>query len=215
MQAGQHGMTQNTLERIWLGAGTIHKGLMLTTGTTGGNAQFNFKETLLCATSGGNSLEINSTLYDVPIDGVGIKVYGGVVKTGETGIMTINALDMTPELLNHALFSDLTDSQGAKDYLIGSTGQKIEEKHWIDNLAYVGETLKDRKPIVIIFEKAICTSGAKVDGKSFEASVLPLTFEAYRPYSDNDRMTGLNIRIYYPKTSADAQSAAASTTVAK
>ena len=208
-------MTRNTLERIWLGAGTIHKGLMLTTGSAGGNAQFNFEKTLLCATSGGNSLEITSTLYDVPIDGVGIKVYGGVVKTGETGTMTINALDMTPELLNHALFSDLTDSQGAKDYLIGSTGQKIEEKHWIDNLAYVGETLKDRKPIVIIFEKAICTSGAKVDGKSFEASVLPLTFEAYRAYSDNDRMTGLNIRIYYPKTSADAQSAAASTTVAK
>ena len=215
MQAGQHGMTRNTLERIWLGAGTIHKGLTLTTGSTGGNAQFNFEKTLLCATSGGNSLEITSTLYDVPIDGVGIKVYGGVVKTGETGTMTINALDMTPELLNHALFSDLTDSQGAKDYLVGTTGQKIEEKHWIDNLAYVGETLKDRKPIVIIFEKAICTSGAKVDGKSFEASVLPLTFEAYRAYSDNDRMTGLNIRIYYPKTSADAQSAAASTTVAK
>lgn len=215
MQAGQHGMTRNTLERIWLGAGTIHKGLTLTTGSAGGNAQFNFEKTLLCATSGGNSLEITSTLYDVPIDGVGIKVYGGVVKTGETGIMTINALDMTPELLNHALFSDLADSQGAKDYLIGLTGQKIEEKHWIDNLAYVGETLKGRKPIVIIFEKAICTSGAKVDGKSFEASVLPLTFEAYRPYSDNDRMTGLNIRIYYPKTSADAQSAAASTTVAK
>lgn len=215
MQAGQHGMTRNTLERIWLGAGTIHKGLMLTTGSAGGNAQFNFEKTLLCATSGGNSLEITSTLYDVPIDGVGIKVYGGVVKTGETGTMTINALDMTPELLNHALFSDLSDSQGAKDYLIGSTGQKIEEKHWIDNLAYVGETLKDRKPIVIIFEKAICTSGAKVDGKSFEASVLPLTFEAYRAYSDNDCMTGLNIRIYYPKTSADAQSAAASTTVAK
>lgn len=206
MQAGQHGMTQNTLERIWLGAGTIHKGLTLTTGTSGGNAQFNFKETLLCATSGGNSLEITSTLYDVPIDGVGVKVYGGVVKTGETGTMTINALDMTPELLNHALFSNLVESQGAKDYLVGTTGQKIEEKHWIDKLAYVGETLKDRKPIVIVFDKAICTSGAKVDGKSFEASVLPLTFEAYRPYSDNDRMTGLNIRIYYPKTSADTQS---------
>ena len=116
-------MTRNTLERIWLGAGTIHKGLTLTTGTTGGNAQFNFEKTLLCATSGGNSLEITSTLYDVPIDGVGIKVYGGVVKTGETGTMTINALDMTPELLNHALFSDLADSQGAKDYLIGSTAE--------------------------------------------------------------------------------------------
>lgn len=215
MQAGQHGMTQNTLERIWLGAGTIHKGLTLTTGTSGGNAQFNFKETLLCATSGGNSLEITSTLYDVPIDGVGVKVYGGVVKTGETGTMTINALDMTPELLNHALFSDLVESQGAKDYLVGTTGQKIEEKHWIDKLAYVGETLKDRKPIVIVFNKAICTSGAKVDGKSFEASVLPLTFEAYRPYSDGDRMTGLNINIYYPKTSADVQSVAASAAASK
>ena len=215
MQAGQHGMTQNTLERIWLGAGTIHKGLTLTTGTSGGNAQFNFKETLLCATSGGNSLEITSTLYVVPIDGVGVKVYGGVVKTGETGTMTINALDMTPELLNHALFSDLVESQGAKDYLVGTTGQKIEEKHWIDKLAYVGETLKDRKPIVIVFDKAICTSGAKVDGKSFEASVLPLTFEAYRAYSDGDRMTGLNINIYYPKTSADVQSVAASAAASK
>lgn len=215
MQAGQHGMTQNTLERIWLGAGTIHKGLTLTTGTSGGNAQFNFKETLLCATSGGNSLEITSTLYDVPIDGVGVKVYGGVVKTGETGTMTINALDMTPELLNHALFSNLVESQGAKDYLVGTTGQKIEEKHWIDKLAYVGETLKNRKPIVIVFDKAICTSGAKVDGKSFEASVLPLTFEAYRPYSDGDRMTSLNIRIYYPKTSADVQSVAASAAASK
>ena len=215
MQAGQHGMTQNTLERIWLGAGTIHKGLTLTTGTSGGNAQFNFKETLLCATSGGNSLEITSTLYDVPIDGVGVKVYGGVVKTGETGTMTINALDMTPELLNHALFSNLVESQGAKAYLVGATGQKIEEKHWIDKLAYVGETLKDRKPIVIVFDKAICTSGAKVDGKSFEASVLPLTFEAYRPYSDSDRMTSLNIRIYYPKTSADVQNVAASAAASK
>ena len=215
MQTGQHGMTTNTLDRIWLGAGTIHKGLTLTTGTSGGNAQFNFSETLLCATSGGNSLEITSTLYDVPIDGVGVKVYGGVVKTGETGTLTVNALDMTPELLNHALFTDLADSQGAKGYLVGTTGQKIEEKHWIDKLAYVGETLKERKPIVIIFDKAICTSGAKVDGKSFEASVLPLTFEAYRQYSDNDRMTGLNIRIYYPKTSADAQSVAASTAAAK
>lgn len=208
-------MTQNTLERIWLGAGTIHKGLTLTTGTSGGNAQFNFKETLLCATSGGNSLEITSTLYDVPIDGVGVKVYGGVVKTGETGTMTINALDMTPELLNHALFSNLVESQGAKDYLVGTTGQKIEEKHWIDKLAYVGETLKDRKPIVIVFDKAICTSGAKVDGKSFEASVLPLTFEAYRAYSDSDRMTSLNIRIYYPKTSADVQNVAASAAASK
>lgn len=207
MQTGQHGMTTNTLDRIWLGAGTIHKGLKLTTGTVGGNAQFNFSETLLCATSGGNSLEITSTLYDVPIDGVGVKVYGGVVKTGETGTLTVNALDMTPELLNHALFSSLTDSQGAKDYLVGQTGQTIKEEHWIDSLAYVGETLKDRKPIVIIFDKAICTSGAKVDGKSFEASVLPLTFEAYKPYADNDRMTGLGIRIYYPKTSADAKSA--------
>ena len=215
MQAGQHGMTQNTLERIWLGAGTIHKGLTLTTGTSGGNAQFNFKETLLCATSGGNSLEITSTLYDVPIDGVGVKVYGGVVKTGETGTMTINALDMTPELLNHALFSNLVESQGAKDYLVGTTGQKIEEKHWIDKLAYVGETLKDRKPIVIVFDKAICTSGAKVYGQSFEARVLPLTFEAYRPYSAGDRMTGLNIHIYYPKTSADVQSVAASAAASK
>lgn len=199
MKEGQHGMTSKTLEHIALGAGTIHAGLTLSPASAG-QATFNFAETVLCATSGGNSLEIKSTLYDVPIDGVGVKVCGAVVKTGESGTLTVNALEITPEILSKSLFSNFHDAQAIAGYSTGVTGGEIKEEHWVENLAYVGETLKDRKPIVIIFAKAICTSGAKIDGKSFEAAVTPLTFEAYRNYADNDRMTSLGISIYYPET---------------
>lgn len=194
MVPGQHGMTSNTLKHIALGAGTIHKGLVIETN------KFNFANTVLCATSGGNSLEITNTLYDIPIDGVGVKTYGATVKVGEAATLTVNALEMTPEILNAALFTSMSNTQALEGYSMGYTGEDIQDNHWIDNLAYVGETVKDRKPIIIIFEKAICTSGLKVDGKSQEANVLPLTFEAYKAYADSSRMTSLGIRIYYPET---------------
>ena len=74
-------MTRNTLERIWLGAGTIHKGLTLTTGTTGGNAQFNFEKTLLCATSGGNSLEITAVkIAEIALENLRLYLDGQPVK---------------------------------------------------------------------------------------------------------------------------------------
>lgn len=200
MYRGQHGMTSKTMDRILLGAGTIHVGLELKSSSSGSDTSaFNFAESLLCATSGGNSLEIKSTLYDVPIDGVGVKVKGGVVKTGESGTLTVNALDLTPEILSKALFMSMSNTQALSGYSIGHTGGEIKDEHWAKNLAYVGETVENRKPIIVIFNYAICTSGAKIDGKSFEASVLPLTFEAYRGYAENDRMTSLGISIYYPE----------------
>lgn len=195
MVPGQHGMTSNTLKHIALGAGTIHKGLNLESGN------FNFADTVLCATSGGNSLEITNTLYDIPIDGVGVKTYGATVKVGEAATLTVNAVEMTPEILNAALFTSMSNTQAIEGYSMGYTGESIDDsKHYVSNLAYVGEIAKTGKPIIIIFDKALCTSGLKVDGKNQEADVLPLTFEAYKGYQDSSRMTSLGIRIYYPET---------------
>ena len=203
MYTGQHGMTANTLKRIVLGAGTIHKNL-----TLGSNGSFNFEESVMFATSGGNSLEIVGTLYDIPIDGVGVKVQGTTIKTGETGTLTVNALEMSPELLEYQLFGTMADLKPLAGYSSGTTGEKIESRHYVENLAYVGETAADRKPVIIVFARALCTSGLKVDGKSNEANVLPVTFEAYAQPSVSTRLTSLGIHIYFPESSTVTQSAA-------
>mgnify|MGYP001439353489 CR=1 FL=1 len=211
MYKGQHGMTANTLKRIVLGAGTIHKNLTL---SGSGNGSFNFEESCMFATSGGNSLEIVGTLYDIPIDGVGVKVQGTTIKTGETGTLTVNALEMSPELLEYQLFGTMADLKPLAGYSSGTTGEKIESKHYVENLAYVGETAADRKPVIIVFERALCTSGLKVDGKSNEANVLPVTFEPYAHRNVNARLTSLGIHIYFPESST-TQSAASAAAVTK
>ena len=56
-----HGVTENTPKNIMLGAGTIHKGFTYIPATTGENpvaAHWNFAESLIGATSGGNKLSI-------------------------------------------------------------------------------------------------------------------------------------------------------------
>lgn len=197
MTTGQHGLGANTLNRIMLGAGTIHKNLVLTAGSSGGNGTFNFDATCICATSGGNSIEIKGTIYDIPIDGVGVKVKGAAVKTGESATMTINALDVSPEMLADALLTNSVDTQAIEGYSLVQTHDKIEG--YVENIAYAGEIVGTGKPVVIIFDYALCTSGVKIDGKSAEAAVLPLTFEAYARYGTGMRMTSLGVRIYYPE----------------
>ena len=69
--------------------------------------------------------------------------------------------------------------------------------------------------MIIIFERALCTSGLKVDGKSNEANVLPVTFEAYAQPSVRTRLTSLGIHIYFPESRTVKQSAASAAAVTK
>ena len=184
------GITQNTPKTVMLGAGTIHKGLKFSE-----NA-WNFQESLICATSGGSKLSIVPEFYDVPVDGALVKVKGLTVKVGETATLEINPIEMKPEILNMAVIGDEKESETATGYMEMTSRAIINEGDYVEQLGYVGKTIEG-KPIIIIFDHALCTSGLELEGKNKEAAVPKFTFECFADLSPE--ADTLPWHIYYPK----------------
>lgn len=187
------GITENTPKTIMLGAGTIHKGL-----TFSGSA-WNFEESLICATSGGSKLSIVPEFYDVPVDGALVKVKGLTVKVGETAKLEINPIELTPEILKMAVIGDEAASSEATGYSEITSRATIATGDYITNLGYVGKTIEG-KPIIIVFDNALCTSGLELEGKNKEAAVPAFTFECFADLTPEADI--LPWHIYYPTPTA-------------
>lgn len=183
------GITENTPKTVMLGAGTIHKGLTFTE-----NA-WNFEESLLCATSGGGKLSIVPEFYDIPVDGALVKVKGLTAKVGETATLEINPIEMKPEILKMAVIGDAKASEKATGYDEITSRAVIAEGDYVTGLAYVGKTIEG-KPIIIVFDYALCTSGLELEGKNKEAAVPKFTFECFAELSPE--ADTLPWHIYYP-----------------
>lgn len=188
------GITENTPKTIMLGAGTIHRGLAFAAGS-GSTGSWNFEESLICATSGGSKLSIKPEFYDIPVDGALVKVKGLTVKVGETATLEINPVELTPEVLKMAVVGDEAASTTATGYNEITSRARIAAGDYITNMGYVGKTIEG-KPIIIIFDNALCTSGLELEGKNKEAAVPAFTFECFAdltPEADT-----LPWHIYYP-----------------
>lgn len=183
------GITENTPKTVMLGAGTIHKGLKFS------ESAWNFDESLICATSGGSKLSIVPEFYDVPVDGALVKVKGLTVKVGETATLEINPIELKPEILNMAVIGDEKASTTATGYTEMTSRAIINEGDYVENLGYVGKTIEG-KPIIIIFDNALCTSGLELEGKNKEAAVPKFTFECFANLSPE--ADTLPWHIYYP-----------------
>ena len=173
-------------------AGTIHKGLTIETN------KWNFEESLIGATSGGTKVTIKPELMDVEVDGALVKVKGLVQKVGETATMETNMVEVTPETLKMTLIGQESESSDKTGYSEITSKARIEEGDYIKNLAYVGKTLEG-KPIIIVFDNALCTSGFEIEGKNKENVVLKATFECYAELTPE--CDTLPYHIYYPTPS--------------
>ena len=183
------GVTAKTPSNILLGAGTIHKGLTFTS-----NA-WNFSTSLIGATSGGTKLTLKPELMDIELDGANVKAKGLTVKTGETAVMEINFAELTPDILALSTIGTATASTEYTGYQEIKSRAQITTGDYVADLAFVGKTV-DGKPIIILFDNALCTSGFEIEGKSKENGVLKLTFECYADLSGN--LDTLPYRILYP-----------------
>lgn len=160
---------------------------------------WNSAESLICATSGGSKVSIVPELYDIPIDGALVKVKGTTQKTGETAKMEINPIELTPDVLNMAVIGSAAVSESAIGYSEITSRARIVEGDYLQNMAYVGKTV-DGKPIIVIFDWALCTSGLELEGKNKEAATPGFTFECYADTGSS--ADTLPWRIYYPTPAA-------------
>lgn len=159
---------------------------------TGGS--WNAAESILGATSGGNTFTIEPEMTDIEVDGAMVKVMGLAVKTNETATLETNLVELTPE--NFKLATNGMAGEGLPDYDEIKSRARIEKDAYIQNFGFVGKKING-EPIIIIFDYALCTSGLEWDAQAKEAGVLAATFECYAPI-DGDLET-LPWHIYTPK----------------
>ena len=172
------GITAKTPNEILLGAGTIHKNLALTSGT------WNFAESLIGATAGGNKLSIKRETLNVEPDGAIVKVKGLEFKVGETATLEVNLLELNKDNVKLLTGAEQKQTSGYEGYDELISKSQIATGDYLENFAFVGKRT-DGTPIIVIFENALCTSGLDIDAKNKENSTFPATFECYAGLSDS------------------------------
>lgn len=188
-KAGKTGVTENTPKNILFGAGSIHKNLVYT------DSSWNFKESIVGATSGGSKLSIIPEITKIEVDGALVATKGLTVKTGETATMEINFIELTPDLIKTATIGMAGTSDDATYDMIQSKAN-IEEGDYWDNVAFVGQTLEG-KNVIAILENAICTSGFEQESKNKEGTIGKYTFESHAELTSD--LDTLPWKIFYPK----------------
>jgi hypothetical protein len=188
------GFTAKTPDNIMVGAGTIHKGLKYEGG------KWNFVESLLCATSGGGSINFSPELLDLDIDGATVKFVGGTLKVGEAAKMKFKSAEITPEFIKKSIFAKEVANSEITGYTELVSKQQIEEGDYYDYLAYVGRKTNGT-PIIVIFDKALCTSGLSIEGENKKMVVPELEFECYAEKEQVNKNI-LPYHIYYPSAVA-------------
>lgn len=199
MEAGKNGVTAITPKNILFGAGTIHFGLKYTAGKEGAAGTWNFKESIVGATSGGSKFSIVPNVYVPNIDGVDVPVKQLKKKTGGKATMEVNFAETTKQLLKMATLAAEGASEDASyDLLVDSSD--IPEDAVAENIAFVGVELETNKPVIAIMDNPMVTNGFDNEFKHNEAMIGKYTFECQADLENADAFDKLPWRIYWPKT---------------
>lgn len=188
MAIGVHGITANTPKNVLFGAGTYHIGLKYSSSAWSG--------TVIGATSGGGKLSIVGEIIPIELDGALVKVEGLDIKQGGTATMEVNFAELSKQVLKMGtLFKEGTSD--ADGFTMLEDKPNIESGDYLENFGFVGKTADGSRNIVVIFEKAICTSGLEIEPKGKENAVVKLTIEAVAPL--DGALDKLPVKIYYPE----------------
>ena len=189
------GITQQTTKSLLLNAAVLYEGLKYDP------VEKKWRGTLLGATSGGTKVKISSDYQVIEVDGAIVKVKGLTQKQGESGSIEANLVEVTEDNLKMAIVGKESKSD-IEGYSLIETKALLEDSDYIENIAAVG-TLSNGKPVIVIMENMLCTSGLELDTKNKNNVVMKVSFECHAGFED-DHDT-LPIRIYYPKESAAPQ----------
>lgn len=190
------GVKEDTPENILLGAGTIHKGLAYDTT----KKTWNFSDSVVSATSGGNKFSIVPEILQLELDGALVRAKGLDVKTGEKATLEVNFAETTTEIINSAIIGQVGTS-AVTGYDVIESKASIDDSDYWENIAFVGKTVTG-KPIIVILENAICTTGLEIEGKKKDSSTGKYTYECTQLITGD--LEKLPYYIYYPSEASEA-----------
>lgn len=191
---GKHGITADTPKNIPFGPGAVYRNLAYD------STAKKWTGDILCATKDGSKFSIVPTITPLEVDGANVAVAGLDIKNGETATMEINVAEYKNDLIANAVIGEVQETSDVEGFNLITTKESISSGDYIDNLGFVGLTATS-DPIVVIFEKALCTSGMESEHKPKAQGGYALTFEA-RAKDLTGSLDKLPIKIYRPKAIA-------------
>ena len=191
----KHGITNETIDSMILGAGVIYKNLKYTAGDTAG-----WDGEVLGATSGGIKFSYEAQWLDIEVDGATVLIKGvSKQKVGESASLEGQMTELTEDVLVNALHLVKATSEDST-YVKYVTKENISEEDYLENVAYVG-TLSNGKNVIIILPNAICTEAFELETKNAEQTTFAVKFECTADLQ-NDTLNKLDLSIYYPTVTA-------------
>lgn len=189
MTLGKHGVTTQTAENIPLGAGTWHKNLAWD------STKSAWEGACVGATQGGGKISIQGEYLKLELDGALVNVKGLTVKQGGAASMEINMAELTGENLRMVTNFKKATTSDVQGYDLFIDKPNLEEGDYVENFGFVGRTATG-KPIIVIFEYALCTESFEFEPKGKENTVLKAKLEAYA--ANQGDLDTIPVKIYYP-----------------
>ena len=169
------GVTTGTPSRIPFGAGVYFSGIAYD--ETVAPTEEAVSKAIIGATQEGGTTTITPEFFDIPADGVQVLVEELKRKIGEKAQMEVSFLELTPELLNHQVTGKLGESTDKNFHVITSDDQ-LRPGHFYSGFGYWGHHT-DGREMIILFKKALCTSGHVAENKPKTNTVFKGTFECH------------------------------------
>lgn len=166
------GITTGTPSKIPFGAGVYFKGVTYDEKIAPTEEQV--MAAIIGATKDGGTLTITPEFFDPELDGATVKVAELQTKVGETAQLETSFAELTPELVAKSVIGAVSETTD-KNYDV-ITSANLSEGHFYEGFGFMGEHL-DGRPIIVIFKKALCTSGFSFEPKNKTNSVFKGTFE--------------------------------------
>lgn len=169
------GVTQGTPQNVQFGAGVYFKGVAFS--ETVAPTEEAVKAAIVGATQEGGTLTITPEFFDIPADGVLVPVEELKVKVGEKAMMEVSFLELTAELMKNQVIGKLGETTD-KEFDVITSDEHLRKGHFYEGFGFWGHLL-DGREMIVIFKKALCTSGHTSEPKPKVNTVFKGTFECH------------------------------------
>jgi len=163
------GITTGTPSRIPFGAGVYFQGIEYS--ETVAPTKEAIMAALIGATQEGGTLTITPEFFMPELDGALVQVAELQQKVGETAQMETSFAELTSAIVAKSVIGKVT-TEGDYDVI---TSDILRTGHFYEGFGFYGEHL-DGRPMIILFKKALCTSGLAFDAKNKTNIVFKGTF---------------------------------------
>lgn len=192
--SGAKALNANTPDQILFGAGSYHYNVVLNETKD----KLTGLGTFFGLTNGGGKFAVMPNIIPLDFDQSLVAREGLFVKQGESAYIETNWAQIGGDALGKVLVADVKDGEGVK---VITSRETIEAGDYFDNFAYIGRTVSG-EPVIIVFEKALCTSGLEVETKKSTQSSPKVRVECVAPIESG--MNKLPYTIIWPEKAAAA-----------